>query len=223
MQTLPLDQAGQRRAIVVEADAEAAGAELGVDQGGRRHAVGARDQVVLVDLLAEVRPRRPLDAVAGPLRAQVLMHRVHDRAARHQKLGAVVEERVTEVVVVEEHVRGRAKAAVLDPVVDADRAGAELRLDPPGQHQVLAEHRHLGDLALGPERAVVARPALAVAEQPGRNLRDAPVQRIVGLAEARIVVVERARGRGSERMIEAAGREQARERAEKAPAAVLCV
>jgi hypothetical protein len=163
LQALPLDQAGQRRPVVVEPDAEAAVAEPRVDHRCRRHAVRRRDQVVLVDLLAEVGIRRTLDPIAGALGAQVLMHRMDDRPARQQQLGTLVEQGKTEVVVVEQHVRGRARAAVLDPVGHADRGAAERRLDPPGQHQALAEHRHLRDLALGEQGAGVAVPALAQA------------------------------------------------------------
>ena len=47
------------------------------------------------------------------------------------------------------------------------------------------------------------------------------MQRIVGLAEARVDVLRGAGGGGPERMIEPAGREQAGERAQEAPAAVL--
>jgi hypothetical protein len=93
-----------------------------------------------------------------------------DRAARQQQLRALVKQRETEVVVIEQHVRGRPKAAVLDPVGHADRGAAERRLDPPRQHQVLAEDRHLGDLALGEEGAGVAVPLLAIAGEPRRDL-----------------------------------------------------
>ncbi len=221
LQALPLDQAGQRRPIVVQPDAEAALAELRVDQRGRRHAALPGHDVVLVDLLAEVGLRGPLDAVARALGAQVLVHRVHDRAARQQELGTFVEYGKTEVVVVEQHVRGRAEAPVLDPVGDADGGAAERRLDPPGQHQVLAEHRHLRDLGLGMEGAGLAVPALAIAEEAGRNLRDPAMQRIIALGDARVDVARGARGRGRQRVVEAAGREQARERAQKTPAAAV--
>ena len=221
LQALPLDQAGQGLAVEVEADAEAARAERGIDQGCRRHAVRRRDQVVLIDLLAEVGLGRTLKAIADPLGAQVRVHRMDDRAARQQELGALVEHRPAEIVVVEQHVRGRTKAPVLDPVGDADADAAERRLDPPDQHQVLAEHRHLGDLALGPQRAAIALPALAVAQEPPRNLGDPAVQRIVDRADAGIDVARGVRGRGRQRVVEPAGRQEAGERPQEAPAAAL--
>jgi hypothetical protein len=182
--------------------------------------IPAGDHVVLIDLLGKIGLRRPLRTIAGALAAQ-LMDRVHDLADRRQKLAALIQQRIAEVEVVEQHVRGRAKAAVLDPVLDRDRAAAELRLEPAGQHQVLAEHRHLGDLRLGEKHAALALPALAIAQQARRNLRDAAVQRIVVPIEAPVDIALGAGGGGRQRLVQAAGREQAGERAQEAPAGVL--
>ena len=66
---------------------------------------------------------------------------------------------------------------------------ADPGLDPPPQHQMLAEDRRLQRLALGPENALVALPALAVADQPRRPVREAAVEReLLGLLR-RVVVL----------------------------------
>ena len=59
-----------------------------------------------------------------------------------------------------------------NPVVQLDRVGAQLCLDPPLQLQVLTKHRGLLDDTLTPQRALVTVPAFSVAREPSRNGPD---------------------------------------------------
>lgn len=108
--------------------------------------------------------------------------------ACHQELGPLVDHREPGIAVVGEHVRGQRVPGVLDLVVDGEAGLADARLDAPAQRQVLAEHRGLEHLALRPQQALVAVPPLAVADQPGGQAADAPLQPVRDVRDGRLNV-----------------------------------
>ncbi len=131
-----------------------------------------RSVVVLEDLLHESgrRGRERTVALDGMVAARL------DGAGRHEHLGPLVDHREADVDVVEKHVRGAIEADVLDLVVDGQARLADPGLDPSPEQELLAEDRGLERLTLRPEDAVVAVPALPVADETSRPVRDPTVE-----------------------------------------------
>ena len=183
--------------------------------GHRDPAVRLGGEVVLEDLLHV--------SGLGPVERRVALRRLAGarthRRGRGEELGAVVDHWPADVHVVEQHVRRRIEALVGDLVPDRQARLAERNLDPASEHQVLSEDRGLADLALGEEDAVVAVPALPVAEEPSRRSGDPSVEP-VALGRLRRVVELSGRVLGrAEGVVEPARRQKAgAEPAQKAEA-----
>src|SRR5919106_533311 len=160
------------RQLVVPEKGVQADAQLAVDDCDRHGPVFLRYQVVLEDLFDESASWRSERSVA----LDWVVPARHDAVRGNQELGPVVNDREASGDVVEVHVRGAVGAHVLDLVVDCEPRLADARLDAPAEEQLLAEDRRLQHLALGPEQALVPFPALAVAGQSGRAVRDPAVQ-----------------------------------------------
>ena len=137
------------------------------------------------------------------------MSRPHDVGNRRDVARSLVDQRVADIDVVEEHVRGSRKAVVDDAVADPDLQPADIRLDAPYQVQVLAEDGRLLNDALGVEHAAVAFPCLAIGSQPGRNEADTTVQGMADSRPAGIVVAVGRHFLRTQYVVEAAGHEQA--------------
>ena len=170
---------------------------------------------MLPDLLVERRPRRRHGPVADTLGSVALGVRGPDHMLdRCQIPAALGQHRVADIDVVTEHVRRAVEAVIDHAVLEQDLVAADLGLDPPDQVQVLAEHRRLLDDALAPERALVAVPDLAVAGEPRRDGRDPAVDRAVDRLAVDVVVVGRVLAVHEQDVVEAAGDDQAGERAQ---------
>jgi hypothetical protein len=95
---------------------------------------------------------------------------------------------------------------VLDLIGDREPNLADSRLDAPAQHEALAEHRGLQHLALGPQHALIACPALAVPEQSRRQPAGPPVQPVGdALQHVRLIEMGRRVPAGYQRVVQAAG------------------
>ena len=105
--------------------------------------------------------------------------------------------------------RARGRAGIGDRVADPHRAAAQVCLDQPGQHQLLAEHRHLADLGLRPQHALVALPPRAVSGQPGGQARVAAVQPVGLRLAVREVEHGRVVGAAQLHLVKSAGGDQA--------------
>src|SRR4051812_37781485 len=89
-----------------------------------------------------------------------------------------VDDRKSDIAVVQEHVARDGMPGVLDDVVDREAVLADTGLDPPPKDKILEEHACLANLALGPKDAIVAIPILAIPDQPRRESSDAAVEAI---------------------------------------------
>jgi hypothetical protein len=122
---------------------------------------------------------------------------------------ALVEQRIADIDMIEEHMRRARKAVIDDPVGNADLIAPDIGFDPPDEMEILAEHRRLLHSAFGPEDATVTVPAFAIAGEPGRNRADAPMQRMPRDLSARIVVIVRRHFDRPENVVETARGEKA--------------
>ena len=206
-------QLGQSEDLV---DAEP---EPPVDDPDRDRALAFRREDVLEAGLGQVWDRRAELAIALD-RDAVVGRRL---AAGHEQLGALVDDREADVAVVQLHLARARVADVLDLVVDREPALTEARLDPPAEEEVLPEDGRLEDLALGPQDALVAVPALAVADEPGGQPADPAVEPIRDLLEdMRLMELLGVVLAGAERVVETAGHDHpAAPGAEPAPVRVL--
>ena len=118
---------------------------------------------------------------------------------------------MADIDVVEQHMRRAVEAVVHDAVLDQDLVRADLRLDAADQVEVLAEHGRLLDDAFAPQRAALAIPALAIADEPAGDRRDAAMERMGDALAVGIVKVLRRLLLHQEDVVEPAGDEQARE------------
>ena len=125
-----------------------------------------------------------------------------------EQLRPLVDDRKADVHVVEVHVRRRVVPQVLDLVVDLETRLADPHLDPAAQQELLSEEGCLEHLALREEHALVALPALAVSDETGGAVRDAPVEAERLRLLRRVVVVLGRVLRHEQRVLEPAGREQ---------------
>ena len=192
------------RELVAAVELVDAEPEPAVDDRDGNDPVGLGGDIVLEHLLDETFRRSHERAVAldGVVAARL------DAARRNEQLRAGVDDREADVDVVEEHVRGRVEADVLDRVVDTHARLADTSLDPPAQQELLAEHGGLEHLALRPQHALLAVPALAVAGQARRAVRHAPVQaEALGLLRREVVLRGRVLGH-EERVVDPAGRQE---------------
>ena len=117
-------------------------------------------------LLQEPGPRRR-DPQCSPGVVAVGVCQVVSRS-RGDELGALLEQRCTEVHVIEVHVRGRVMPLVRDLVLDEDVQPVERRHKLTVEHEVLRERPGLADVALDDDRRRVAVPCRPVsAKDPG--------------------------------------------------------
>ena len=180
---------------------------------------------MLPDLLVEIQLRRRQRAIADALLAVVGagMRGPHHIGDRREVARALGQHRMADIDVVAIHMRRPVEAVIDDAVVQPDLVRADLRFDAADEMQVLAEHRRLLHHAFGPEHAVVAVPALAVAGEPRRDGADAAVDRMAdGLAWAVDIVVGRLVVHEQD-VVEPAGDEQAGEGAQPGEAALALI
>ena len=93
---------------------------------------------------------------------------------------------------------------------------ADPRFDPAVKMQVLAEHRGLDHLSLGPQHALVALPAGPIAGEPGRGERGAAVKGLVHRIAGRVAVSLGRQALHEERVVEPAGVHEAGEGSQEA-------
>src|SRR5205807_656398 len=134
---------------------------------------GVRERPELQVVAARL-PRPQLDQLAASTRVEPAGDAVRARLDSDD-VGALAEHPPDEVV---RHLVP--PEALVEPdlelVADREARLADPRLDPPPQHELLAEDGRLAHLALRPQHALVAVPALAVAGEPRGAARDAPVE-----------------------------------------------
>ena len=130
------------------------------------------DDLVLVALLREPRRR---GGQALVVRAWIFSNG-HAGRSRDEVLGACVDDRPSNIDVVEIHVGGGIEGHVDDLVMHGEATLADASLDPPAQLHRLAVHGRLPDHPLRPEHALVALPPFAVSGQARRHETDPAMQ-----------------------------------------------
>ena len=192
------------RELILPEDLVHPDAEPPVDDRGRGVAGIVRDEIVLEHLLDVPRLRghhRPVSVhrMVAPRRSS---------RGGDDELRTLVDDRKADVDVVEEHVRRQVMTDILDHVMDSQPGLPHDGLDSSSEHELLAEDARLQRLSLGPERARVSIPALAVSHEARGPVRHATVQseglRLLG----RVVVLRRRVLCHEQRVVDATRRQQ---------------
>src|SRR5262249_30752730 len=124
-------------------------------------------------------------------------------------LGAFIDDWKASVDVIQVHMWRFVITDILHFVMDHETRLSDACFDAPPEEQVFPKDSCLEDLALSPEHALVSLPALTIANQPGRAVRDPPMQPVCLDLFGGIVVLSRRVLCGEECMVESTGREQA--------------
>ena len=169
---------------------------------------------MLPDLLAKVRLRRRDCSITDLLRfiSVAGVRGPHDVRDRGEVTRAFIQHRMTNVHMIEEHMRRTVKAAVDDTVREPDLVATNVSLDAPHETKIFSKDRGLPHLSFRPEDAAVALPALAIADEPRGDRAHSPVQRMSHNVFAGVVVRVGRSFLGTKNVIETAGQQEPGER-----------
>lgn len=107
---------------------------------------------------------------------------------RRQIARPFVQNRITDVHVIEQHMRRTIEAVMDHPVREPDLVVVDIGLDAAHEPEVFAKDGGLSHLAFSPENASIPIPMLAIAREPRRNRCEPAVQSVAHALPAGMIV-----------------------------------